>query len=104
LAPCKEGWCGPCYKKRGNIKYAFRIQINDDGEEILQPGEEDRFLVARAGDHLMVPFQYKTCHFRNIYQRNPERMLTDEEALEFIWDANMNAFWGREESTVSSNL
>ena len=69
-----------------------------------QPGEEERFLVARAGDHLMVPFQCETCHFRNIYQRDPVRMLSDEEALDFIRDANIDAFWGREESTVSSNL
>jgi 3-hydroxyacyl-CoA dehydrogenase len=31
-------------------------------------------------------------------------MLSDNEALDFIRDANIDVFWGREESTVSSNL
>ena len=29
---------------------------------------------------------------------------SDNEALDFIRDANIDAFWGREESTVASNL
>jgi hypothetical protein len=52
----------------------------------------------------VVPFQCETCQFRNIYQRDPLRIPSDDEALDFIWDANIDAFWGREESTVSSKL
>ena len=91
-------------QERGNKKYTIRTQIDDDGEEIQQPGDEDKFLVAHVGDHLMVPFQCETCHFRDIYKRDPVEKESDNEALDFIQDANIDAFWGREESTVASNL
>jgi hypothetical protein len=34
--------------------------------KLLDSGEPGRFMTARAGDHLMTPFQCELCHFRNI--------------------------------------
>ena len=51
----------------------------------------------------MTPFQCETCHFRNIYGRNP-LTATDREALEFFRRASLDAFWSRASSTVRGNL
>jgi hypothetical protein len=52
--------------------------------------QQNLFKVARAGDHLMVPFQCKLCHFCNI----PEKWNhTDTKLLDFIRRANLDAFW-----------
>jgi hypothetical protein len=67
--------------------------------------ERERFNVARAGDHLMTPFQCEVCHFRNIYSRNPsDRLSTDRKALEFFRRASLDAFWSRATTTVRGNL
>jgi hypothetical protein len=64
-----------------------------------------RFKCARAGDHLMIPFQCELCHFRNILQREPDfTCLQDIEILDMARRANIDAFWSRETSTVASNL
>jgi hypothetical protein len=92
--PCvnRDG-VGPVIRRVETKKYTIWVQTDDDGEKIVQPGEEECFLVVHAGDHLMVPFQCETCHFRNIYHRNPEGMSSDEKALDFIWDAKIDSFW-----------
>jgi hypothetical protein len=33
--------------------------------------DDDRLEVARPGDHLLCPFQYEPCLFRNIQGRSP---------------------------------
>jgi hypothetical protein len=79
--------------------------LDEDGE--LLEGEDDaiRFKEARAGDHLMVPFQCELCHFRNIMGRDPDHSRgTDLEIMDMMRRANLDAFWSRETSTVKSNL
>jgi hypothetical protein len=71
----------------------------------LRQHEEECFVEARAGDHLMTPFQCVRCHFQDIYAQDPiTRDLQDEECLEFIRRAVIDAFWSREQSTVKSKL
>jgi hypothetical protein len=63
--------------------------------------EEVRFREARAGDHMMTPFQCDVCHFRNIYHRDPDaRILVEAETLEFIRHAILDSFWSREPTMV----
>lgn len=82
----------------------IRQACDDDGVP-LPDKEEKRFIRARPGDMLMVPFQCDLCHFRNIMQRDPfSEEPNDFEILEYIRRANLDAFWGRESSTVSKNL
>ena len=38
----------------------------EDEDAVIDAKDYDRFVVARAGDHLMVQFQCDLCHFRNI--------------------------------------
>ena len=72
---------------------------------MIEEADETRFLQARAGDHMMIPFQCDTCHFRNITKRDPDlRDYRDLESLEYIRRASLDAFWSREPSTVKKNL
>ena len=67
--------------------------------------DADRFRTARDGDHLMCPFQCDRCHFRNLEGRDPaEQNGRDQAYLVCIRRANLDAFWAREASTVTSNL
>jgi hypothetical protein len=51
------------------------------------------------------PFQCETCHFRNMYSRDPEdRNLVDVETMESIRQAILDSFWSREPTTVWANL
>jgi hypothetical protein len=70
--------------------------IDDDGDVIVNPAEEMRFKEARAGDHLMTPFQCQLCHFRKFMGRNPIMTFDlDCFILEYIVIANLNALWCR---------
>jgi hypothetical protein len=70
--------------------------------------DEDRFEVARPGDHyLLCPFQYELCLFRNIQGRSPlfgEGKLSDVVLLRSLRRANLDAFGSPEPNTVSQNL
>ena len=98
-------WCGGCYRTSGETVFPVRKTFDDDGVEIVRDDHATRFLVARDGDHLMVPFQCELCLFRNLHEREPlpgsnqDRML-----LDFLRRANLDAFWSRESSTVKANL
>jgi hypothetical protein len=64
-----------------------------------------KFMVARAGDHLVTPFQCDDCHFQNIMGRNPNVFSTsDKEVLEYIRRATLDAFWDRSVNTIGTNL
>jgi hypothetical protein len=87
------------------LKFLVKTQVDDDGKVILDPGEETRFVEARAGDHLMTPFQCDTCHFRNFMGRSPVMTnLLDKEIFGFIRQANLDSFWCRAKSTVAANM
>lgn len=104
-APCRGAWCGECYTPRGSKPFPVRAQYDDDGDLIEEPGGELKFMVARAGDHLVTPFQCDECHFQNIMGRNPNVFkTTDLEVLEYIRRATLDAFWDRSKNTVGTNL
>jgi hypothetical protein len=87
------------------IDFPVAAQYDDEGELITLEKEEIRFREARAGDHLMTPFQCDVCHFRNIYRRDPDiRVLGEIETMEFIRQAILDSFWSREPTTVRGNL
>lgn len=71
----------------------------------MEEEDKSRFMCARAGDHMMTPFQCETCHVRNMLGRNPRPdRARDEELKGMIRRATLDAFWSRESSTVASNL
>jgi hypothetical protein len=72
------------------------VLLDDNGEELVDPSESSRFKEARAGNHLMTPFQCELCHFRNIMARNLVMSHAKDRAiLEFSRQANLDAFWCR---------
>jgi hypothetical protein len=69
--------------------------------------DDDRFEVARPGDHFLCPFQCELCLFRNFQGRSPlfgEGKLSDVVLLRSLRRANLDAFWSRKPTTVSQNL
>jgi hypothetical protein len=81
------------------------LHLDDEGEVITSDQEEKRFREARGGDHFITPFQCETCHFRNMYSRDPEdRNLVDVKTMKFIRQAILDSFWSRELTTVWANL
>jgi hypothetical protein len=59
-----------------------------------------------VGDHfLMVPFQCKLCHFRNILKRDPEEnKARGVGILDTMKHANLDAFWKHKTYMVGSKL
>ena len=93
---------GSCYKVR--LGDNFPITKLDVVDGINDPGEENKFKHARNGDNFICPFQCDLCHFRNIQFRNPiVGSRQDMNLLVGIRRANLDAFWGRSSSTVSTN-
>lgn len=78
--------------------------MDNDGVEIFNPKNETRFKHARAGDHLMCPFQCPECHMRNMEMRDLDLTCPfDQEVEQFIMRATLDAFWSREVTTVEKN-
>jgi hypothetical protein len=66
---------------------------------------ESEFVCARAGDHLMTPFQCDLCLFRNVRKMSPRPGSDiDQWVLTCLRRANLDAFWATRPSTVLANL
>jgi hypothetical protein len=86
FAPCLSVWCPECYVGKDLIDFLIKRQIDEDGVDITALGDEKRFKTARAGDHLMTPFQCELCHFHNIYNTEPRPYdLEDIEITEYTF-------------------
>ncbi len=79
---------------------------HEDGFEVaVDPVDENRFLYARDGDHLVTPFQCDQCHFVNLFGRLPlSGLASNIRVLKCIRCANLDAFLSREPSTVNRTL
>jgi hypothetical protein len=105
FAPCEGAWCGPCYKLGGTKEFPVQQHVDEAGEILEETNGANRFLEARAADHLMTSFQCDLCHFRNIMGPNPLRHWgKDLELLAFFRRVNLDSFSAHETSTVQNNL
>lgn len=79
--------------------------MDEDGFAWLAHEEDQfRFRQARNGDHLVTPFQCDWCLFQLLTGRVPSRASRhDDFLLCVLRRANLDAFWGRESSTVVAN-
>ena len=107
---CEIVYCGKCYTAGADDPFPRQQGLDRDLEDKedemdVESEEQSRFLRARDGDHLLVPFECDLCHFRNCCLRDP---ILDSErdinTLRAIRRANLDAFWSRETSTVRENL
>lgn len=79
--------------------------LDKEGNVMEKEKDKNRFMEGRAGDNLITPFQCELCHFRNIMERDPiAGNGSDQSFMEHIRRVSLDAFWGRERSTVKSNL
>ena len=83
-------------------RYRIVQPQDEEGFELTTEEDKTRHLVARNGDHLMIPFQCELCHFRNLKGCNPRNIGVDFLLIRTIRRANMDAFWSREPGTVES--
>jgi hypothetical protein len=71
----------------------------------MLPRDETRFVQARNGNHLIMPFQCDFCHFQNVYKRDPKgRKGSNLLSLRCIRRANLDALWEREPGIVAGNV
>jgi hypothetical protein len=64
-----------------------------------------RYCLGRDGNHLVTPFQCVQCIFLNLTQRFPIRhSMTDDLLMCCIQRINLDAMWGRENSTIRSTV
>jgi hypothetical protein len=102
---CCQIWCGPCYTPHPQDKFFQFVPTDEAGFDWRSKDDALRFKSARAGDHLLVPFQCDLCSFRNLCQRNPTLSDShDQFLLCCIRQANLDAVWGRESHTVRATL
>ena len=59
-------------------------------------------MVARNGDHLLIPFQCELCHYPNLKGTNPTGFKNDRIMLRAMRRENLHIFWFREPRMVSS--
>ena len=74
----------------------------EGGFDLTSEEDKQRHKVARNGDHLLISFQYKLCHFRNLKGLDPGKCDADIRLLRTIRRATLDAFWAREPSTVEA--
>jgi hypothetical protein len=75
------------------------------GEEIIEEGDQRRYVEARLGDSLICPFECDDCVFYRLHHRWPTWEAPNDKYIgAFIRRANLDMFWAREPSTVSQNF
>jgi len=83
----------------------MELPENDEGAAWRKRKDEGRFLSARNGDMLMIPFQCEWCWLTNIKRKDPDQNAhVDRNAAVYIRRFNLDMMWSREKATVSSNL
>lgn len=116
--PCRKAWHDTCYTIREGdqfptaLKSRYETDDADEEEDLgMEPLPQDledqskEFVRARAGDHLMCPFQCDLCHFRNMTGCDPnESLASDFVTMRAIRRAVLDSFWARRSSTVAGNL
>eukprot|EP00978_Attheya_sp_CCMP212_P005058 scaffold11166_cov48-Attheya_sp.AAC.4 len=82
--------------------WAVKEPQDFDRTTLAGPEDKGRFVEARAGDHIICPFQCDLCHIRNMKQREP-RGIQDEATAALVRQANLDAFWSRAKGTVAKH-
>ena len=85
-------------------KYIIIQPQDEEGFNLSSEENKSRHLVARNGDHLMIPFQYELYHFRNLKAADPRRGSEDILLLRTIRRENVDVFCSRKSRTVEATL
>jgi hypothetical protein len=109
LEICLRGWHGSCYAQHERDRFPL-LAAKDLDDCLVEESEMDdddplRFKEARDGDHLICTFQCDWCQFQNLKQQNVrEGSVYNKLTMLCLRRSILDSFWGRERSTVYSNM
>ena len=69
------------------IKFLIQEKVTGS-DSFLKEEDGKRFMVARPGDNIVLPFQCDLCHFRNFKKYNPKPNTGDDVLLYYVKRAN----------------
>jgi hypothetical protein len=111
-SPCRGAWHARCYQVPHRDPFPIGLGPKDldgstgdlefTGEE--EKDREDEFWGARAGDHLMLPFQCEVCHFVNISHSEPDYGFYQDLWTLQVMSQVVDSFWSRRPGTIKGNL
>jgi hypothetical protein len=79
---CQNCWCPTCYRISTIVDFSvWRKKDPITGEEIADEGDDQRYMVARAGDALVAPFECDDCVFCRLEYYWPEWKTIKERTL-----------------------
>jgi hypothetical protein len=82
----------------------FRVK-DANGAEMIVAGEENHYLEARPGDHLVCSFECNSCQFWKLKFREPHKGdRADDRVMGLIRRANLDAFWARAPGTIKKRV
>ena len=99
---CQGTWCGKCYKAPGCEDHRVVHPQDEEGFDLTLEEDRERHMFARNGDHLLIPFQFKLCHYRNLKGIDLTGAKAERILLMTIRRANLDVFWSREPGTMSA--
>jgi hypothetical protein len=97
---CKAIWCGSCYTAPKEVDFYHFTPSDEAGYEWVVLKDLARHCYARAGDHIVTPFQCNLCSFCTLMQRNPASQ--DTLLILCIRQVNLDTLWGHETAMVNS--
>jgi hypothetical protein len=99
-------WCGSCFVPSSLDPCDIALPEDFTGATIEELGEQDRFMVARPGDHLCTSFQCPNCQSQNIRGKDldTERNIADACFESLCIRAQLDSFWARTKKTVSRHV
>jgi hypothetical protein len=81
-----------CYRASPGEGFSVFQNSDEDGEEFLEPDDNEVFMVARRGDTLLCPFECDRCaHFKLIGRLAVRHNAADDRILKFVRRANLDA-------------
>jgi hypothetical protein len=85
LGVCQMSWCATCYRATPGEGFSVFRNSDEDGEELLEPDDDEVFMVARPGDTLLCPFECDQCaHFKLTGRLAVRRNAADDRILKFV--------------------
>ena len=102
---CRGAWCADCFVAHDLDSFETAVPRDFNGASLAEVEDEIRFRKARPGDHLCCPFQCGNCQSINLRGRPLEEgVLEDEIFLATFTRCQLDSFWDRATSTVSSHV
>jgi hypothetical protein len=82
-----------CYRASPGEGFSVFRDSDEDGEALLEPDDNEVFMVARWGDTLLCPFECDRCaHFKPIGRLAVRHnAAADDRILKFVRRANLDA-------------